>query len=304
MFAFQANQTEIPCKGMMIQPRASPWDKRSNHNTRPVRAKGLNPGHRHGEEQTVRLSVMTRESHNFHAFITGASGGLGREIAVALAQPDSLIGIHYARDEEKASETASRAAERKATPYLVHADFQDKAAVDCITSQVKARNIKLHVLVLNAGAVAENPVVKISENEWDKLIEINYRTPVRLLDSLAESCLVEGCHVIITGSLAGLTGRAGLAAYAASKGALLGFVRDAARKFAKRNILINAILPGWLKTEMTQGLSDVMFDRFIAENCLGRPTTCKEVALFVSYLTKLENVSGQVFALDSRPATV
>ena len=245
---------------------------------------------------------MTISSHNLHAFVTGASGGLGSEIALALAYPGSVIGVHYFKNEEKAHEISGKIIQKKASPYLVHADLSKKDSAEIIAEQIRSKILKLNVLVLNAGAASDNLIINTSEKEWDSLMQLNYKTPAKLLNSLAESSLAKGCHVIITGSLTGLKGKGGLSAYAASKGALIGFTRDAAEKYAKKEILVNAILPGWLKTQMTEGLTDAEFDDLSSENLLGRPTTCKEVAEFVSYLTKLKNVSGQVFALDSRPA--
>jgi len=236
-----------------------------------------------------------------HILITGASGGLGKEIALAYARQDVLIGLHYSTNEEVVYELSKQISKRKGAPYLVQADFSNGSDVKTFVDKINLQKQKINVLILNAGAVSENLLVKISENEWDKMMQINYKTPVKILDELSKNSLAENCHVIIIGSHTGLKGKSGLAAYSASKGALIGFARDAAKKYAKKNIFVNVILPGWLKTEMTVHISTAAYKKNVSENLLGRPTNLKEAAEYILLLTRMKNISGQIFALDSRP---
>jgi len=104
----------------------------------------------------------------------------------------------------------------------------------------------------------------------------------------------------LTGSLVGLRGEITLSSYAASKGAVHGLVRDSAKKLALKNIHVNEIIPGLLRTAITQNVDDDEFAELVSENVLGRGTTCEEVAKTVVFLTTLKNVSGQSFFLDSR----
>jgi len=112
--------------------------------------------------------------------------------------------------------------------------------------------------------------------------------------------MTEGSHIILTGSLVGLRGQKAISSYSASKGAVHGLVRDAAKKLAKKNIFVNEIIPGLLKTEITKDVDEKKFSEMISENILGRGTTCEEAAETVVFLTTLKNVSGQSFFLDSR----
>jgi len=239
--------------------------------------------------------------HSKHIVITGASGGLGKEIALAFARDDSLIGLHYSKNEDAVSELSKQITGKGADSYLIQSDFSKESSAGTFVDKIYSQKQKINVLILNAGAITENLLLKTSESEWDKIMMINYQTPVKILDALAENSLAENCHVIIIGSHTGLKGKNGLAAYSAGKGALIGFTVDAAKKYAKKNILVNVILPGWLKTEMTRSISDIDFKKNVSENLLGRPTDTKEVAEFILSLTKMKNISGQVFALDSRP---
>ncbi len=241
---------------------------------------------------------MTSSSH---ILITGSSGGLGREIALAFARRDILIGLHYSKNEKAVIEISKQISVKKATSYLVQSDFSKSSDIKIFIDKVNSQKQKINVLILNAGAVTENLLIKTFENEWDKILQINYRATVEIIDKLSEHSLAENCHVIIIGSHTGIKGKYGLAAYSASKGALIGFASDAAKKYANKNILINVILPGWLKTKMTRHISNTDYKKNVSENLLGRPTNTKEVSEFILSLTRTRNISGQVFALDSRP---
>jgi len=236
-----------------------------------------------------------------HILITGSSGGLGREIALAFARQDALIGLHYLKNEEVVFEISKQITEKNAKSYLVQSDFSKSSDIKFFVDKVNSQKQKINVLILNAAAVTENLLIKTSEDEWDKILQINYKATVEILDKFSEHSLAENCHVIIIGSHTGIKGKNGLAAYSASKGALIGFAFDAAKKYANKNILINVILPGWLKTEMTVHMNDDDYKKNVSENLLGRPTNTKEVAEFILSLTRMRNISGQVFALDSRP---
>lgn len=243
---------------------------------------------------------MPAAPDSLHVFITGASRGLGSAIARAFAAPGALIGVHYARNEAAARETARAVKDAGAKPYRVRAAFTETDAVDRVYDAIAAHGRTLDALVLNAGIAAGALLVNTSEETWDAALDVNYRAHARLARRCAAGLMRTGGHIIVVSSLAGLRGAKGLAAYAASKGALCGFVRDAAIEFGARGICINALLPGWLRTEMTAGLDEREFAAHIAGNALGRGTTVEEAAAFARHLATMRNVSGQVFNLDSR----
>jgi len=235
-----------------------------------------------------------------HIIITGASGGLGSEIALTFARKGCFIGLHYSKKREKVEIISKQINEVGGLAYLIQSDFSNNKFEEKFIEQIKKEVKKIDVLVLNAGAVIENLIIKTTEKEWDKILNINYRAQVKLLERLSEEFLAKNSHVIIIGSHVGLKGGAGLAAYAAAKGALIGFVKDVAKKLATKNIFVNVVLPGWLKTEMTAHISKSDFHKNVAENLLGRGNTPEEIASFIFAMSKMKNVSGQTFALDSR----
>jgi 3-oxoacyl-[acyl-carrier protein] reductase len=235
-----------------------------------------------------------------HIVITGASRGLGRALALAFAAPHVLLGLHYGTAAAAARAVANAVHARGARAYLMGVDLTSATAAEQIAAQVRGHGAALDVLVLNAGMVHEAPLVRTSGDEWDRVIDINYRQQARLAQQLGETLLRRGSHLLAVGSLAGLRGGAGVAAYAAAKGALLGFVRAAARRWGARGICVNAILPGILATDMTNDLRSAAARALARENVLGTPATPGEVAAFVVHLCGTRHISGQLFALDSR----
>ncbi len=155
-----------------------------------------------------------------HILITGSSGGLGREIAYAFARQDALIGLHYSKNEENVRKLSMQLSEKGSESYLVRYDFSKSSNINNFVDKIKSQKHKINVLVLNAGTVTENLILKTSENDWDKTLHINYKANVEIIDKLSDNLLAEGCHVIIIGSHTGLKGSKGLTVYSASKGAL------------------------------------------------------------------------------------
>jgi 3-oxoacyl-[acyl-carrier protein] reductase len=243
---------------------------------------------------------VTQTLYKRHVVITGASGGLGRAFAAAFSSPHTLIGLHCTPRSANGDFPPAAIEERGAAAYIIQADFNVPGAAAAAAADIRQAAERLDVLILNAGITLNKLLLHIREEEWDTVLAVNYRSQVILLECLADTCMASGSHVIITGSLTGQRGQRGLSAYAASKGALMGYVQDAARRYGEKGICINGILPGWLKTAMTGSMSEEQFSRAISENCLGRGASCEEVAAFAVYLAGTHHVSGQLFCLDSR----
>jgi 3-oxoacyl-[acyl-carrier protein] reductase len=240
------------------------------------------------------------QSRARHVVITGASRGLGRALALAFAGPQVVLGIHYGHHADAAHAVAEIATARGARPYLIGVDLCAADAAEQIAAQVGAHGASVDVLILNAGVVVEAPLVRTSSETWDRIIEINFRQQARLARQLAETRMPPGSHVLAIGSLAGVRGAAGAAAYAAAKGALLGFARDAAGRWGARGICVNALLPGVLATDMTAAGQTRAAQELARENVLGAPAAPEDIAAFAVHLCGVRHVSGQMFALDSR----
>ena len=235
-----------------------------------------------------------------HIIITGASSGLGQAIAIEFARPGTKIGIHFSKNKIGVELTVQKVKEKGANPYLIQSDFSDKNAAKSFCKKIPENFGKINILVLNAGISSVSFISNSSEKFWDDIINVNYITNSKIISLISENKMADEGHIILTGSLVGLRGQNAISSYSASKGAIHGLVRDAAKRLAKNNIFVNEIIPGLLKTEMTKNIDDEKFSEMVSENVLGRGTTCEEVARTAVFITTLKNVSGQSFFLDSR----
>ncbi len=235
-----------------------------------------------------------------HILITGASSGLGQAIAIEFARPESKIGIHFSKNESGAELTFQKVKEKGGEPYLIQSDFSDKNSAKTFCEKISEKSEKIDALVLNAGITSVSFISNSSEKSWDDVINVNYVTNSKIISLISENKMASESHIILTGSLVGVRGQKAISSYSASKGAIHGLVRDAAKRLADKNIFVNEIIPGLLKTEMTKNVDDEKFSEMVSENILGRGTTHEEVAKMAVFLTTLKNVSGQSFFLDSR----
>lgn len=210
-----------------------------------------------------------------HAVITGGSGSLGRAIATAIqAAPWNI-----------------------ATPDRNELDVRDKTAV----YRYFARR-PVDLLVAAAGMIRDAPLARLTEAAWDETWEVNFNGAAWCADAVLPHMLAQGRgHIILISSFSALHPPVGQAAYAAAKAALLGLVVDLATRHGRSNIRVNAVLPGFLATRMTEAVSESRRAQIGAAHTLGRFNTCRETANFIRFLHHaLPHTSGQVFQLDSR----
>tara|TARA_R110002096_G_scaffold54517_15_gene140625 strand:- start:9990 stop:10643 length:654 start_codon:yes stop_codon:yes gene_type:complete len=160
---------------------------------------------------------------------------------------------------------------------------------------------RIDLLVNNAGITQDRAFLKLSESNWDEVVDTNLKgaflcsqTALRLMQKQRDG------HIINIGSYSAINPPLGQANYASAKAGLFGLTKSLAKEVGKRNIRINCLLPGFLETKMTTGLPEKVIQQARENHALGRFNTCEEVARFVGFLASTENVSGQVFQLDSR----
>jgi 3-oxoacyl-[acyl-carrier protein] reductase len=157
------------------------------------------------------------------------------------------------------------------------------------------------VLVNNAGIARDGLTIRLSDNEWDEVLETNLKGPFLCIRAVSKIMMKQRSgHIISISSISGAQGRAGQVNYAASKSGLIGLTKAAAKELGRFNIRVNAVLPGYLPTDMGKGLSEDMTAAVLNNNTLGRASDSREVSAFIHHLSLMQNVSGQVFNLDSR----
>jgi 3-oxoacyl-[acyl-carrier protein] reductase len=224
--------------------------------------------------------------------ITGAAGGLGQALVERFALEGWRVAAGWYRRPCAASGPNVAPVELDVTsPASV------TAAVDAVT-----RNWgRLDALVHNAGVRADRLVAQMSGAEWDRVMAVHLRGAFLCARAVLPVMLARGTgHILHVASLSARSGHFGQANYAAAKAGLIGLTQALAREAGPGNVRVNAILPGVLRTPMTEALTAPQFDALARENVLGRLSDPGEVARCVVFLASLQHVSGQVFALDSR----
>ena len=234
------------------------------------------------------------------AVITGAGRGIGRAIALRFAAAGADI-VCVSRTAENAEKVAGevRALGRKAWAHSV--DVADATAVGTAAEKILAETGKVDILVNNAGVTRDGLLMRMSEADWDTVLDTNLKGAFLFTKALSRAFLKQRSGRIINiSSVIGLIGNAGQCNYAASKAGLLGLTKAAAKEFASRGVTVNALAPGFIETDMTASLSAEFKAELLKRiplNELGRPEDVAEGALFLAG-PGARYVTGQVLAID------
>jgi 3-oxoacyl-[acyl-carrier protein] reductase len=234
------------------------------------------------------------------ALVTGASRGLGKAIALALAAEGATIAA-VARSEEALKDTveAIRAAGGIAEPFAV--DVADSASVDAAVEKITARFEHVDVLVNNAGVTRDGLLARMTGEAWDAVINTNLKGAFHLTRPVGRLMVKQRSGRIINiSSVIGLMGNAGQANYAASKAGLIGFSKSVAREFASRGITCNVVCPGFIETDMTKDLGEDLKKKLLERiplQRLGQPADIAGVVAFVCY-PAASYITGQILTVD------
>jgi 3-oxoacyl-[acyl-carrier protein] reductase len=173
--------------------------------------------------------------------------------------------------------------------------------VDALINAAIVHFGRVDVLVNNAGRTKDHLLLRMEERDWDDVIGTNLSGSFNCMRSVSNIMVnQQDGHIISIASIVGMQGREGQANYSASKAGLIGLTKSCARELGPYNIKVNAVLPGYLKTDMGETITISVKDRISRENTLQRSTQPAEVAEFIFHLSRMNNVSGQIFNLDSR----
>ena len=233
--------------------------------------------------------------------VTGASRGLGREIAVRFGSAGERVVVNYLTHASNAQEVVEEIVCLGGEAVPLQADVRVAAEVEAMIKSTLDLFGAVDVLVNNAGITKDGLLVSLKEQEWDAVMDTNLRGP--FLCTRAASMTMSknhNGHIINISSISGVQGREGQANYSASKAGIIGLTKACAREFGRSNIKVNAVLPGYIRSDMGEQVSDRIHQRILKENVLGRAADPKEIADFIYHLSLMNNVSGQVFNLDSR----
>ncbi|HWF06328.1 MAG TPA: 3-oxoacyl-[acyl-carrier-protein] reductase [Candidatus Angelobacter sp.] len=234
------------------------------------------------------------------AMVTGASQGIGRACAVALAKAGAQVAL-AARNGAKLAEVAAEidAAGGKAMPFEM--DLASEESIKAITKAVVAQYGKLEILVNNGGITRDNLMLRMKLADWNAVLQTNL-TGAFLLTQAAVSSMLKARwgRIINISSVVGETGQAGQASYAASKAGLIGLTMSLARELASRNITVNAVAPGYISTPMTDVLNDQQRSAMLTQIPLDRAGTPEDVASAVVFLAsdQASYITGHVLDVN------
>jgi 3-oxoacyl-[acyl-carrier protein] reductase len=229
--------------------------------------------------------------------VTGSSRGLGKAIALALGGKRHQVVVHC-RDREK---EAGHVASLIQNSIMLKADVRSCAEVKELVDEVIAKWKRIDLLVNNAGTTKESLLIKTSEEDFDEIVNTNLKGPFNFTRAVGRHMMKQKSgHIMNISSYAGVKGKEGLSAYSASKAGLIGLTKTTAREFSRYNVMVNAVLPGYMLTEMGIEASDKAKEFALKDNLVNEYSNPVNVAEFICYLAGTNGITGQVFNLDGR----
>ena len=234
-----------------------------------------------------KIPASGRELADKVALVTGASRGIGRAIALTLAGQGATVLVNYNGSRQSALEVVSQIEAAGGAARAIGCDVSDYGHVD--------------ILVNNAGVTRDNLVARMSEEDYDHVMDINLKGAFHTIRHLTRYFLKQRKGKIVNiSSVSGVAGNAGQANYAASKAGLIGLTKSVAKELAGRNICVNAVAPGFIETEMTQALPQKTREAAVASIPMGRMGSPRDVAELVAFLAgdRSDYITGQVICVD------
>ncbi len=231
------------------------------------------------------------------ALVTGASGGIGGAIATALHRAGATVALSGTRVDP----LNALAAELGERAHVVPCNLSDRDAVKALPGQAIEAMGGLDILVNNAGVTKDNLFMRLKDEEWDQVLEINLTSTMMLMRAVMRPMMkARGGRIINISSIVGVTGNPGQANYAASKAGVIGMGKSVAQEVASRGITVNAIAPGFITTAMTDVLTDEQKATLLSGVPMGRMGTSEEIAAAALYLASAEAgyVTGQTLHVN------
>ncbi len=235
------------------------------------------------------------------AIITGASRGIGRAIALALAKKGAAVVVNYASNAGAAEETAQQVRDSGGRARVFRADVAEPAGAAALVQAAVDQFGGVDILVNNAGVTRDNFILRMKDEDWDRVLGVNLKGAFNCTRAAARLMIKNRSGRIINiSSVVALTGNTSQANYCAAKAGLIGFTKAMAKELGPRNITVNAVAPGFITTEMTLGLPEELKEKMLSQIPLKKFGGPEQVAELVAFLASdtADYISGQTIAVD------
>ncbi len=235
------------------------------------------------------------------ALVTGASRGIGRSIALQLAEEGYNVAVNYAGSKEKAEAVVEEIKAKGVDSFAIQANVADADEVKAMIKEVVSQFGSLDVLVNNAGITRDNLLMRMKEQEWYDVIDTNLKGVFNCIQKATPQMLRQRSGAIINlSSVVGAVGNPGQANYVATKAGVIGLTKSAARELASRGITVNAVAPGFIVSDMTDALSDELKEQMLTQIPLARFGQDTDIANTVAFLAsdKAKYITGQTIHVN------
>lgn len=235
------------------------------------------------------------------ALVTGGSRGIGRAIALTLAENGAKVAINYAGREDAANDVVAEIKKNGGEAFAIKANVGRSDEVKEMVAQVIDTFGALHILVNNAGITRDNLIMRMKESDWDDVLDTNLKGVFNCIKAVTRQMMRQrDGRIINISSIVGVSGNPGQANYVAAKAGVIGLTKTTAKELASRNITVNAIAPGFIETEMTEQLDDKVKEKMLKQIPLAKLGQPEDIAHFVAFLAsdKSQYMTGQTLHID------